>query len=137
MAVQLIFYFFYVILDNFKLKKQYVKLKLVLTVLINLTQLIKTMHDIYKIWGSNSESKKKKLVLTNGWMESNEPEQSASQCPSWAWIEEKKLIDLLIVVIDASSVMLSTSLNFTAGGMGPHLFSFVSCMLFNIQQPHL
>jgi len=61
MAVQLIFYFFYVILDNFKLKKQYVKLNLVLTVLINLTQLIKTMHDIYKIWGSNSESKKKKI----------------------------------------------------------------------------
>ena len=49
MAVQLIFYFFYVILDNFKLKKQYVKLKLVLTVLINLTQLIKTMPDICNI----------------------------------------------------------------------------------------
>ena len=74
------------------------------------------------------KARKKKLVLRNGWMESNEPEQSAGQCPSWAWFEEKKLIALLIVVINASSVMLSTSLSFTAGGMGPHLFSFVSCM---------
>jgi len=43
MAVQLIFYFF-VILDNFKLEKRYVKLKLVLTVPMNLAQLIKLMH---------------------------------------------------------------------------------------------